>query len=63
MARTEKKTIRGYIPAGMKAADIFRFRKIPAYETRLLHARKMVTSKRLIGDESEVRITVEVLTK
>lgn len=63
MVRTKKKVIRGYVPDGMTAADIFHFRKIPAYEARLLHARKMVTSKRLAGNESEVRITVEVLDK
>lgn len=58
-----KKTIRGYVQEGMTASRILRFKKVPAYDGLRVLRPRLVTSKRLLGSEREIKITVELLDK
>jgi hypothetical protein len=60
----EKKVIQAYVPRGVKASELFRFRKVPAYDNpSALKPRMVISRRRTEVDVVPVKITVEVLDK
>ncbi|MCL5266690.1 MAG: hypothetical protein M1469_01125 [Bacteroidetes bacterium] len=64
MIRTDKKIIRAFVPPGVKSSEVFRFKKVPAYDNiNLLRPTLSITRHKTDLDSRPVKITIEVLDK